>query len=89
MAYFCNRRYAGLRVMRTVFVSFLEAFGGVERLILALSRHLHATGQAHEVVCFGDRIDLASFADWPVVVRSLETPRHPVAEGLALARHSA
>lgn len=64
---------------------FIE-FGGEERVILSLCRELHAQGKAHSVLCYWDKINLASFATWPLTVRQLDPPRHPLAKVWALRR---
>ena len=69
---------------RIIFVPYIHAFGGVERLILALSRFLHGQGLSHIVVCFGQSIDFASYADWPLPMQVLPARRNPISEGFAL-----
>lgn len=72
---------------RIIFVPFIHAFGGVERLLLGLSRFLHQRDCAHAIVCFDQTIDLAAHADWPLQVRELRPRRNPLAEARALSRH--
>jgi glycosyltransferase involved in cell wall biosynthesis len=72
---------------RIVFVPFIDAFGGVERLVLSLSRRLHARSVAHAVVCFRDSIELASHADWPVEVEELPGRRNAIDEWARLRNH--
>lgn len=72
---------------RIIFVPFIHAFAGVERLILGLSRFLHENGATHTVVCFSQTIDFASYAKWPLTVHELGPMRNPVAEGWALHRY--
>ncbi len=72
---------------RTIFVPFIHAFGGVERLLLGLSRFLHRHGCAHAIVCFNQTIDLAARANWPLRVRELKPRRNPLAETTALCRY--
>lgn len=72
---------------KTIFVPFIHAFGGVERLLLGLSRFLHRHGCAHAVVCFNQTIDLAAHANWPLRVRELKPRRNPLAETAALCRY--
>jgi glycosyltransferase involved in cell wall biosynthesis len=72
---------------RIIFSAGIDAFGGVERLILSLSRFLHDRGLPHVVVCFSDTIDFASFADWPIAVVVLSARRNPISEGYALQRY--
>ncbi|MBS1808085.1 MAG: glycosyltransferase family 4 protein [Acidobacteria bacterium] len=68
----------------SIFTPFIHAFGGAERLILALSQHLHEQNLPHGIVCFRQTINLKSYADWPFEVHQLSPPRHPLAEGRAL-----
>jgi len=69
---------------RIIFVSCIHAFGGVERLILALSRFLHQHALPHTVVCFSDTIGFQTYADWPMPVVELKCKRNPLSEGYAL-----
>jgi glycosyltransferase involved in cell wall biosynthesis len=70
-----------------MFVPAIHAFGGVERLIVDLSRFLHERGRPHTILCLSRSFDLAAYADWPMDVRALEPARNPIAEGWALARY--
>lgn len=72
---------------RIIFVPFVQAFGGVERLILGLSRFLHEQGVKHTVVCFKQTIDFASYAEWPMTIHELAPRRNPFVEGWALHRY--
>lgn len=72
---------------RIIFVPFIHAFGGVERLVLALSRFLHEHGLAHTVACFSETIDFATYAEWPMTVRELAPRRDSFSEGWALNRY--
>jgi len=72
---------------RIIFVPFIHAFGGVERLVLVLSRFLHEHNIAHTVACFNQTIDFAAYADWPMNVHELTPRRNPISEGLALNRY--
>lgn len=72
---------------RIIFSPFLGAFGGVERLILAICRHLHERDRAVEVLCFQDTLGLAAHAPWPVKVRQLRPPRASTIEAWALAKY--
>lgn len=69
---------------RIIFVPCIHAFGGVERLILALSRFLYDSGLPHTVVCMSDTIDFAKFAYWPMTVHVLTAQRNPISEGYVL-----
>lgn len=64
---------------------FIE-FGGEERVILSLSRELHAQGKPHSVLCYWDQINLAAYASWPLKVCQLDPSRNPVDKVLALRR---
>lgn len=70
-----------------IFVPYIDAFGGVERLIVALSRHLHDRGLVHAIVCFRQTIDFGSHATWPMEIRELRPARNAISEGRALSRH--
>lgn len=70
-----------------IFVPAIHAFGGVERLILELSRFLYAAGRNHTILCFSCSIDLDAHARWPMEIRSLGPPRNSFAEAWALARY--
>lgn len=72
---------------RIIFVPFIHAFGGVERLVLALSRYLHEHGLPHIVACFSETIDFATYAEWPMTVHELKPRRDPLSEGWALSRY--
>ncbi len=64
---------------------FVE-FGGEERVILSLSRELHAQGKPHSVLCYWDKINLASYASWPLTIHQLDPSRNPVDKVLSLRR---
>lgn len=70
-----------------IFVNEIAAFGGVERLILALSRYLHDAGVDHEVVCFHDTLGLGSLATWPVRIAPLSPARNILSEAKAFRRY--
>ena len=72
---------------KTIFVPFIHAFGGVERLVLGLSKFLHQRDCAHAIVCFNQTIDLAAYADWTLKVRELKPRRNPLIEARTLNRH--
>ncbi len=69
-----------------IFVPAIDAFGGVERLILELSRFLYEERQPHTILCLNSTIDLAAYAQWPINIYSLDALRSPLAEAWALAR---
>ena len=70
-----------------IFVPYLNAFGGVERLILSLSRYLNNKGLAHSIVCFSRTIDLASYAAWPVKICELRPDRNVLSEAYSVTRY--
>jgi glycosyltransferase involved in cell wall biosynthesis len=76
---------AGRRIV--VFVPAIHAFGGVERLVVDLSRFLHGHDLPHTILCLNRSIDLAAHADWPIDVHALEPPRNSIVEAWALARY--
>jgi glycosyltransferase involved in cell wall biosynthesis len=65
---------------------FVE-FGGEERVILTLSRHLHDRGLPHSVLCYHDHIGLASYAEWPLELRELNPGPGGWRKSRALAAH--
>lgn len=67
-----------------VFTPYIAAFGGVERLLLALCRQLQRYGRPHRVLCFDDTIGLETYADWPLRVHRLKPRRTPWAEARSL-----
>ncbi len=74
-------------VKKQIFVPYIGAFGGVERLIVSLSRYLNDLSVEHEVICFQDTIDLAKHASWPLNVVQLQPKRNSLAEARALGKH--
>lgn len=70
-----------------VFVPYIHAFGGVERLIVSLSRYLHDRGLDHTIVCFNQTIDFSAHAAWPMPLQELKPARNAISEGQALSRH--
>lgn len=69
---------------RIIFIPFIGAFGGAERLLLDLSRYLHGIGVAHRLACFKQTIDLQLYADWPLQVHQLRPVRNWLTEARAL-----
>lgn len=69
-----------------LFLPFIDAFGGAERLVLDLSKFLHQTGVPHTLACFSQTIDLQAYADWPVPVHELRPARSPLAEARSLSQ---
>ena len=72
---------------KIVFVPFIDAFGGVERLIISVSRFLHDLDISHKVVCFRDSLGLQSYADWPLKIIRLDCKRQSFAEATTLKQH--
>lgn len=71
---------------RIIFYPEIVAFGGGERILLALSRYLHGRQVAHRVVSYYQDIDLARYADWPLSVTKLEPPRQGLRKASTLGR---
>ena len=69
---------------KVIFVPFIDAFGGVERLLLQLSKHLNAHGIGHVIGCFRESIGLQNYADWPLQICQLKPSRQPLVEARAL-----
>ena len=69
-----------------IFQPEFDEFGGEERVILALSRELHAQGKQHSVLCYLDQIGLSKYAGWPLRVYALDPGSNPVNKVLALRR---
>ena len=72
---------------RILFYPEIVTFGGGERILLGLSRHLHQSGIAHRIVSYYQEIDLASHADWPLTVETLSPSRHPLRKARALCAY--
>jgi glycosyltransferase involved in cell wall biosynthesis len=62
---------------RIIFYPEMVAFGGAERIVLALSRHLHQGSVPHQLTLYYLSVDLQSHAHWPVPVRELRPLRSP------------
>ena len=73
---------------RLIFIPFIFGFGGVERLVIALSRYLANLQIPHSVVCFEDTIGLSSYADWQLNVRTIAAGRSVPSEANALRKSS-
>lgn len=69
-----------------IFQPEFEEFGGEERVILALSKELHAQGKPHSVLCYKDHIGLAKYAGWPLKIYALDPGDNPVRKLLALRK---
>ncbi len=57
---------------RVLFVPHLVAFGGGERVYLALSRFLHERGIPHRIATYTQGINLQDHADWPLTVQTVK-----------------
>lgn len=68
-----------------LFVPEIVAFGGGERLYLALSRYLNHRDVSHRIVSYHQRIDLQAYADWPLHLEELAPPASPKARAQALS----
>ena len=69
-----------------LFIPEVEAFGGAERSVLALSHWLHGRHIANRLLVYEDRIGLASYAGHAVEVLQLK-PRHTARAKVAALRH--
>src|SRR5438045_1908591 len=74
------------KAKRLIFLPFIDAFGGDERLVLDLSRFLYHAEVPHTLACFRQTIDLQAYADWPVGVHELRPARTPLAEARSLSQ---
>ena len=66
----------------TIFAGEIEAFGGAERSLLALSRWLHERGLPHRLLLYYDGIRLSHYSDHPIDVFPMNpnrNPRHKIA----------
>lgn len=77
-------RAAGERV---IFFPEIEAFGGEERAVLALSRHLHERGIPHKIACYYLSVDLQSHAHWPLKIEELRPRRNGLSKAWALREY--
>ncbi|MGI4756273.1 MAG: glycosyltransferase family 4 protein [Janthinobacterium lividum] len=70
-----------------IFIPEVEAFGGAERSVLALSRWLYEHGVSNVILTYEDRIGLAAFAGHPVSVLQMKPAGGARAKVAALKRH--
>jgi len=66
----------------TIFAGEIEAFGGAERSLLALSRWLHERQRPHRLLLYYDGISLSHYSDHPIdifVMNPDRNPRHKIA----------
>jgi glycosyltransferase involved in cell wall biosynthesis len=72
---------------RIIFYPEIVAFGGGERILLALLRHLHPRSVPPRLVSYYQSINLSTYANWPVSVRELKPPRNPFLKAYCLRRY--
>ena len=70
-----------------LFIAEVEAFGGAERSVLALSRWLHAHGIANRLLTYEDRVGLERHVSHPLEVLQLEPRGGARAKVAALKKH--
>jgi glycosyltransferase involved in cell wall biosynthesis len=78
---------APTRAVSIIFVPYITAYGGEERLILSLAECLHLRQCPHRVVCFGDALGLAARASFPLQIECLTPARNVFGEIFALRRY--
>jgi glycosyltransferase involved in cell wall biosynthesis len=61
----------------TIFAGEIEAFGGAERSLLALSRWLYEREMPHRLVLYYDSIKLSHFSDHPIEIVLLDPEPQP------------
>jgi glycosyltransferase involved in cell wall biosynthesis len=61
----------------TIFAGEIEAFGGAERSLLALSRWLHERALPHRIVFYYDRIKLSHYSNHPIDIVVLDPEPRP------------
>jgi hypothetical protein len=60
----------------TIFAGEIEAFGGAERSLLALSRWLYEHALPHRLLVYYDDIHLSYYAHHPIDIFALNPDRH-------------
>ncbi len=70
-----------------IFVPYVTTFGGVERLILSLSKYLRNERRPHVLACFRDSLGISSYAEWPLDVQEIRPSRSFLHECWSLARY--
>jgi glycosyltransferase involved in cell wall biosynthesis len=68
-------RLSGLPII--IFAGEIEAFGGAERSLIALSRWLYERAISHQVLLYYDGIHLTHYSDHPIDVFVLNPDRNP------------
>lgn len=71
----------------TIVVTEIEAFGGAERSLVALSRWLYERSIPHQFLVYYDHIGLAKYASHPIQVTALNPDRNALKKILSLRRH--
>jgi glycosyltransferase involved in cell wall biosynthesis len=74
---------------RAIVLSEIEAMGGAERSVVALSRWLMKRGIAHHFVTYADHIDLSKHVDHAITVVELRPAMRPWKKISALRRYFA
>jgi glycosyltransferase involved in cell wall biosynthesis len=74
---------------RAIVLSEIEAMGGAERSVVALSRWLMNQGLPHHFVTYVDRIDLSKHVDHPITVVQLRPTMRPWKKISVLRRYFA
>ena len=72
---------------RAIVLTEIEAMGGAERSVLALSRWLVQHDLPHHFVTYVDRVGLAAHADYPIDVVQLKPPMRAMKKVAALRRY--
>jgi hypothetical protein len=71
----------------TLVVTEIEAFGGAERSLVALSLWLYEGSIPHQFLVYYDYIGLAKYAPDPIQVTALNPDRNALRKILSLRRH--
>jgi len=74
---------------RVLFQAEIEAMGGAERSLLALSQWLWKQGKAHHLVTYVDHVGIASHVDYPLTVVQLNPQMSAVKKVAAMRRYFA
>jgi glycosyltransferase involved in cell wall biosynthesis len=72
---------------RAIVITEIEAMGGAERSVLALSRWLHQHHLPSHIVTYADRVGLAQYADYPLEVVQLRPQMRATRKILAVRRY--
>lgn len=74
---------------RIIFYPEITAFGGGERILLALLKHLRVRTISHRLASYYQAVNLSAYADSPVPVEELCPPRHPFFKARSLCKYLA